>query len=307
MPISGTSSTSPPRRGAALPALVVDATDLAAPYLINLPRISPTEDIRALDDAVQSGRVQETVEVRLRKARALIDSGESPQPILDLVVADDPWEWRATWLQAVWALSQSQYADAAAHFSSVWTDQPGELAPKLGLALAAEGAAEFERAAQMFDLVCTVDDSYISAIFGLARVRSAAGDRAASVAAFERVPTSSAVYIDAQLAAARARVTTSATAQDLVVAAATVDRLLLDADTRAMVHAEILEAALAGVGSSTWTIDPSTELLGVTLDERSLRRALEGKYRDLGRAARSSAERMRLVDRANAVRPVTVF
>ena len=291
----------------ALPALVVDATDLAAPYLVNLPRISPAEDIRALDDAVQSGRVQETVEVRLRKARALIDSGESPQPMLDLVVADDPWEWRATWLQAVWALSQSQYADAAAHFSSVWTDQPGELAPKLGLALAAEGAAEFDRAAQMFDLVCTVDDSYISAIFGLARVRSATGDRAASVAAFERVPTSSAVYIDAQLAAARARVTASATPQDLVVAAATVDRLLLDADTRAMVHAEILEAALAGIGSSTWTIDPSTELLGVPLDERSVRRALEGRYRDLGRAARSSAERMRLVDRANAVRPVTVF
>jgi serine/threonine-protein kinase PknG len=73
------------------------------------------------------------------------------------------------------------------------------------------------------------------------------------------------------------------------------------------VHAEILEAALAGVGSSAWTIDPSTELLGVAVDERSLRRALESKYRDLGRAARSSAERLRLVDRANAVRPVTVF
>jgi serine/threonine-protein kinase PknG len=115
------------------------------------------------------------------------------------------------------------------------------------------------------------------------------------------------VYIDAQLAAARARVNGPTTPQDLVVAAVTVDRLLLDADTRATVHAEILEAALAGIASATWTVDPSVELLGVALDERSVRRALESKYRDLGRAARSPAERLRLVDRANAIRPVTVF
>ena len=291
----------------ALPALVVDATDSAAPYLLNLPRINPTEDIRALDDAVQSGRVQETVEVRLRKARSLIDAGTDPQPILELVAADDPWDWRATWLRAVWALSRSEFATAAQHFSSVWTDQPGELAPKLGLALAAEGAGEFDRAAQLFELVSTVDDGYVSAILGLARVRSALGDRAGSVAAFERVPTSSAVYIDAQLAAARARVSGSTTPHDLVVAAATVDRLLLDADTRAIAHAEILEAALTGIGASTWPDDPNIELLGVALDERSVRRALESRYRDLGSAARSHAERLRLIDRANAVRPVTVF
>ena len=133
------------------------------------------------------------------------------------------------------------------------------------------------------------------------------GDRTGSVAAFERVPTSSAVYIDAQLAAARARVNGSTDPHELVVAAATVDRLLLDADTRAIAQAEILEAALAGIGSTTWSIDPSIELLGVALDERAVRRALESRYRDLGRAARSSAERLRLIDRANAVRPVTVF
>ena len=154
-----------------LPTLIVDATDPAAPYLINLPRINPTEDIRALDDAVASGRVPESVEVRLRKARTLIDAGTDPQPILDLVAADDPWDWRATWLRAVWALSRSDHAAAAEHFSSVWTDQPGELAPKLGLALAAEGAGEYARAAQLFELVATVDDGYVSAILGL-RARS---------------------------------------------------------------------------------------------------------------------------------------
>ena len=291
----------------ALPALVVDPTDLAAPYLINQPRIGPNEDIRALDEAVQAGQVPETVEVRLRKARALIDSGIDPQPVLDLVTADDPWEWRATWLQAVWMLSQAQHATAAELFSSVWTEQPGELAPKLGLALAAEGAAEFARAAQLFELVCTVDDGYVSAAFGLARVRAATGDRAGVINALGLVPTSSAVYIDAQLAAARARVAGPTTPQELIAAAATVDRLLLDADTRAQAHAEILESALAGLRTPTWTIDPAAQLLGVAFDEPSVRRALERKYRDLGRAARSPAERTRLVDLANAVRPVTVF
>jgi serine/threonine-protein kinase PknG len=291
----------------ALPALVVDPTDLAAPYLTNQPRIGPIEDIRALDEAVAAGHAPDTVEVRLRKARSMIDGGTDPQPVLALVEADDPWEWRAPWLRAVWALSRSQFAEAADLFSHVWTDQPGELAPKLGLALAAEGAGENARAAQLYDLVCTVDDGYVSAMFGLARVRAAGGDRAGVVQAYSLVPTSSAVYIDAQLAAARSRVAASSSPDDLVVAASTIDRLLLDTDTRLRAHAEILEAALAGLQSASWTVDPSVRLLDVGFDERSLRRALERTYRDLGRAARTAADRTRLVDLANTVRPVTVF
>jgi serine/threonine-protein kinase PknG len=291
----------------ALPSLVVDPSDPAAPYLVNQPRISPAEDIRALDEAVAAGHVSETVEVRLRKARSMIDAGTDAEPVLALVEADNPWEWRAHWLRAVWAISQGRFTEAADLFSRVWTDQPGELAPKLGLALAAEGAGELARAAQLYELVCTVDDNYVSAMFGLARVRAAGGDQAGAVQAYGLVPTSSAVYIDAQLAAAKSRVASAASPHDLVVAASTVDRLLLDDDTRLHAHAEILDAALTGVRAASWPIDPNARVLEVAFEERSLRRALEQTYRDLGRAARTASERTRYVDLANSVRPVTVF
>jgi serine/threonine-protein kinase PknG len=292
----------------ALPTLVVDGTDPAAPFLVNLPSIGPDDDLRALDEAVQSGRVPDTVEVRLRRARGLIEAQQDPQPVLDLVLGDDPWEWRAGWLSGVAALSRADHAAAADHFSRAWTEQPGELAPKVALALAAEGAAEPERAAQLYELVATVDDDFVSAILGLARCRWTLNDQAGAVSAFEQVPTTSAVYIDAQLAATRARVgQSSAAPAELVAAAATVDRLLLDAETRATLHAEILEAALGGLLAARWPADPRASLLGSPLDERGLRLALERTYRDLGRAAHDPRERVRLVDRANAVRPVTVF
>jgi serine/threonine-protein kinase PknG len=252
--------------------------------------------------------VPDTVEVRLRRARACVEAGEDPQPLLDRVLDDDPWEWRAGWLRGIAALSRAEHAAAAEQFSRVWTDQPGELAPKLALALAAEGAGEHERAAQLYERVTSVDDNYVSATLGLARCRLAMGDRAGAAAAFELVPTTSAIYIDAQLAATRARVAGDhATPQDLDAAAHTVDRLLLDSETRATVHTEILEAALTGLLTDRWPADPDVELLGASLDEPDIRRALERAYRDRGRAATNAADRIRLVDRANAVRPMSLF
>ena len=51
--------------------------------------------------------------------------------------------------------------------------------------------------------------------------------------------------------------------------------------------------------------DPDVLLLGYALSERDLSFALERGYRELARRATSSNERIRLVDRANEIRPRT--
>jgi serine/threonine-protein kinase PknG len=302
----------------ALPTPQLDPTDLATPFVAQLPDLDPQSILRALDAAVAEGRVGDTPELRLRRAVALVRAGDDPEPVLGELSAQDPFDWRPDWVRALRGLATGHGIEAADSFSRVWTELPGELAPKLGLALAAEAVGDLDRAAELFGLVAAVDDTFVSAMFGLARAALARGDATAAVRALELVPTTSAVYIDAQLAAARARVTevTSAAAgtldvgglAGLTVAAATVDRLMLDAQTRAEVQAEILEAALVVVGSGSASPPVATgaapaELFGAPVAEAPLRLELERTYRALARAATTTAERIRLVDQANAVRP----
>ena len=88
-------------------------------------------------------------------------------------------------------------------------------------------------------------------------------------------------------------------------AAAIVERLSLDAAVRAQLTNEVLAAALDQVEAGL-AAPPATRLFGHRLEEGDLRRGLERTYRELARLAPTVEERVRLVDRANRVRPVTL-
>lgn len=295
----------------AVPDPRADPADPATPLLAQLPDVAPDAVLRAIDAAVAEGRVGETVEVRYRRAHALIDAGRDPGPQLDALDASTDGDWRTVWYRALHALASGQGTPAATGFSEVWTELPGEIAPRFALALAAEAVGDIDRAHELYADVASVDDSWVSAMFGMARCATTRDDMVAAVRAFEMVPTTSAVYIDAQLAAARRRVAIAAangSLEELHHAAATIDRLLLDERTRAEAQAEILEAAITGVSAGgNGAGDAGVTLFGASLTERSLRLELERTYRSLARAATSRSERFRLVDRANSVRPRSVF
>lgn len=302
-----------------LPVLLADPADPAAAFVANMPNMAPGEVLRSIGAAIEAGSVAATPEVELRRCRALIESGQDPTAPLDALAAANPWEWRVDWYRGLHDIAANRPVDAANAFSRVWTEVPGELAPKLALALCAERAGDYERASELYDLVATVDDSYVSALFGLARCRRALDDEAGAIAAFERVPAASAVYIDAQIAATRQRLR-GAAARDsaqLATASATIDRLLLDPQTRAELQTELLEAALANRAAAsaaapagaTASSGSSGSNGGDALadSESELRFRLEAAYRELARAATDRDTRIHYVDRANAVRPFTLI
>ncbi|MDH4148397.1 MAG: serine/threonine-protein kinase PknG, partial [Acidimicrobiia bacterium] len=302
----------------ALPVPKINPADLAAPVLVDLPDAEPSQLLGLIDSAVAGGQVGETREVQLARARTLIElsaqadaahAAAASEEILAAVEAEDPWEWRVEWYRALASLLHGHWSDAAERFSRVWTELPGELAPKLGVALAAERAGELLRAAQLYDLVVSVDATYVSAAFGLARCRAASGDRAGAVAALARVPSSSSTYVDAQVSSARALLDGRAaapSATELATAAATVERLTLDARERSKIAVEILGRALGGVTDGSLSPDPAVQLFGHPLAEPQLRVGLEAAYRELARLAPSTEERIALVDRANSLRPRTL-
>jgi serine/threonine-protein kinase PknG len=294
-----------------LPPLKVNPADPAASFVVNISALSdPPQQLQLLGEAISQAQVPDTAEVELAVARALIWMGRLDEAArrLDLVASQDPWDWRVTWYRGVSRLTEGSYVEARKAFQRASLDLPGELGPKLAEGLAAELAGEPGRAAQLYDVVSTTDPSFTSACFGLARVRDALGDRAGVVEAYRRISESSSLYTQAQLALARTLVKERGHSRpgitELVQASATVKRLRLDAHQRSLVAVELLEMGLMLLGSRAVLPDSAIDLLGHPLDWNRLREGLEQAYRSLARFA-VGEEKIRLVDRANQVRPMT--
>jgi len=259
---------------------VVDGADPAAGYLATLSALDPVRQAAELA-AVASGApgtpsgVADSVEVRLALARARIAAGDldGAEAVLAELIAQDRADWRVTWYQGLHGLAAGQPAEARARFDAVYDALPGELAPKLAVALAAEAAmaararngsatpagrgtatADLDTAARLFQGVWTVDHSYVSAALGLARVRFAAGDRAGAVAVLAAVPETSSHYVTAQIAAVRVRISGQDPARlapaDLQEAGWRLERLRLDTQRQQSLAIEILDVALAWVTSN---------------------------------------------------------
>jgi serine/threonine-protein kinase PknG len=138
-------------------------------------------------------------------------------------------------------------------------------------------------------------------------VRLRAGDRASATVALDAIPESSSWYVTAQLSAVQAtlldRTGIEVGEVELRSAAARVERLQLDPAIEQEVRATLLTAAVELL--STPTGAGSAPFLGCPWRQRDLRLALERCLRTSARLTADADERIRLVDRANAVHPRT--
>ncbi|MEV6494306.1 tetratricopeptide repeat protein, partial [Actinoplanes sp. NPDC051633] len=308
-----------------LPAPIVDLNDSAAAFLASVTVTDPQQVLTLLRRAPAH-----TVEVQLRALRAMIDLGAATyadhpgldvfahaKRTLDTLAATTPGDWRVAWYGGLLGLASGDLVKAKARFDEVYSSLPGELAPKLGLALALEMAGEHAAAAGYYDVVSRTDPSYTTASAGLARCRLATGDRSGAVEAYNRVPGTSAAYHSSQVGAVRALVRPHPAATGdvaaLAAAAELIDRLEVEAAQVAALRAELLEQALLALdggrpvpavvlGSSHDSSQSSQP--GAVADERGVRFALEAAYREMARAAHGM-EKIRLVDLANGARPRT--
>jgi serine/threonine-protein kinase PknG len=314
---------------AGIPMPQVDRADPAAGYLATLAGLDSGPRAAALAAAVSGdvtvpAEVAASAETRLALARAELDAGDydgAGGTLADLA-AGDPSDWRIAWTDGLRRLAVGDAGAAGGAFSAVYDELPGELAPKLALAFAAEAAGDSALAGRYFKLVWTVDRSCISAAFGLARACLAAGDRPGATAALAAVPETSSYHAAAQIAAVRILVSSGVTDDDLHQAGGRLSRLSLDEARRQQLTVEILRAALGWASSArpaTAGQAPGSRpqagsghhgagdglILGCEPNERSLRFGLEAGYRALARLTSDRARRITLVDMANAIRPKT--
>jgi serine/threonine-protein kinase PknG len=305
---------------AGLPAPLADGTDPAAGYLATLAGLDPAQQAQALlgavtGDAGVSPEVAGSQETRLALVRALIGIGDlaTAKASLAELPSSASADWRTAWYSGLCELADGKPDRARAAFSAVYDELPGELAPKLALAFAAEAAGDLPAARHYFQLVWTVDRSYVSAGFGAARAYLASGDRVTAIAAVAAVPETSSHHAAAQIAAVRLLVAGGAglSVTDLLQADQRLDRLSLEDNDprRHQLAVEILRAALDWVSTGTAAPRPNgvpravERILGCEPNERALRFGLERGYRALANLV--PERRTELVDMANSVRPRT--
>jgi serine/threonine-protein kinase PknG len=310
-------SSDPDARGQeadGVPKLKVDPEDKAASVILAAGAVPDAERRHAMFRRALK-QYPDSLELKLRIIDELVSLGrfQEAEEAMAEVQAVSPNDWRIAWYRGRALLAQGKMSDSLAAFEGLVGELPGELAPRHALGIAYESSGEIDRAIRYYDAVSRADSSFTSAAMRLARCLEKKGDRAGAVAAYRRVPSASSRYGHAQMAIARVLVAAPKgqpfpSVDDLVAAGEAVQALdgLMDGIAVSLLKADLFSAA-AHCAAGTRGLDAMTRILGVAMAEHDLRVAAEEAYRVAARQAKTDMERYELVDRANEVRPVTLF
>jgi serine/threonine-protein kinase PknG len=315
------------RTNRSLPALRVDPFDRGATtVLASLAIADPERRLQAYTAGLanlaqtnskspgSSRAVQPAAELRLRSADLLIERGDFAEASAQLagVEQDDPYDWRVAWYRGKLLLAQSQFHEALAQFDVVLGEVPGELAPKLAIGLGYELAGEADNASIYYATVAQTDPQLTAAAFGLARAQLLKHDRGATAAALARVSSASIRYAQARLAMARVLLGDEAqppSEAELEQAAEVIEGLtgLAEGISLHEVTADLYRAVAEALERDRSQARSGERLLGVQRTSAGLRAGAERELRLCAQFARDRAARVVYVDRANRVRPRTLW
>jgi len=285
-----------------LPALRADTSDPQYSWLSNVSPENPAERLNELRGAPAT-----SPEVLLACCHAALElrKPELVDEFVNQMLSDDPWEWRAVWVSGLASLQRKDFAAAQASFNAVYGQVPGELAPKLALALACERGSEDAIAESLYRVCASTDANYVApAAFGMARIRAARQDVAGAVAALDLVPSTSRSFPDARQLRAVQLYESDAGLPTLAKAMDSVKGVRMDPRDQAELTAEILRRALAEVDRNGPKYN--VQLGPYRATEESLRDGLEATYRAMASVETEESRRYELVDQANAVRRWTL-
>ncbi|GAA1766286.1 serine/threonine-protein kinase [Nocardioides hankookensis] len=290
---------------AELPALRPDTTDAQHAWLASVGSDDPAQRLKDLEAAPEA-----SAEVLLARAHAALELQDPAHAhaFADELLAQDPWDWRAVWIDGLAAMQEQDWASAQSSFNAVYQQVPGELAPKLALAIACERGGLPDVAEGLYLTCVATDATYVApAAFGLSRVRGARNDTQGAVAALDMVPSTSRGYPESRQL--RAELLLAGSGHDLAVldqAMRSIESVSMDGAARQRYTVRILTQALEVVTDGKAAGGPAPTLGSYTATEDGLRDGLEKAFRSLARDATVVEDRVALVNQANAVRSWTL-
>jgi serine/threonine-protein kinase PknG len=220
----------------------------------------------------------------------------------------DPWDWRVPWYRGRTALAHQNYQLAIDCFNFVYADLPGEVAPKLALAIAMELNGDHAVANRLYQRVCQIDPSHHAAVFGLARCLYAIQKRSDAVQALSLIPSTASLFPKSRIEAVNLMISQDYGApslDDLQTAREALPGIPISELERYQLLEQILYRALEV--QQAGAILPAGQPLPPWLhEEKSTRQELEAVLRSMAKLT-NGEERVALVDRANRIRPHTWF
>ncbi|MCQ9372015.1 serine/threonine protein kinase, partial [Corynebacterium sp. 35RC1] len=142
-----------------------------------------------------------SAEVRLAIAYAAlrIGRGDLVDEQVSALLNEDPWEWRGVWMSGLDALRRGDAGAARAAMNAVYGQVPGELAPKLALAVACERSREPDVAEALYTACARTDAAYLAiSAFGIERIRRGHDDLDGAIRAVDLIPPTSRAFTQAR-------------------------------------------------------------------------------------------------------------
>ncbi|MES2039880.1 MAG: tetratricopeptide repeat protein [Pseudomonadota bacterium] len=290
-----------------LPTLKMAVNDPAANELLRLSSVTdPRKQVAALEQVAKKFG-QKSVEARLRLANAYlaIERYQDATSLLDQLFAEDPYDWRISWYRGKSFLAQGDAQKARIEFGKVYFEMPGEIAPKLAIAFAAETKQDYKEASSYYHRVIKVDPNHTAACFGLARCLAHGKDTAGAGNALAVVPAQHSLFNLARIALAKSLLDSEPVldVSKLEKVAQTIESISVDGGIIHQLTATLLEKSSSMIATGKIREDSNTMLLGRPLHSRALRAGAEEEFRKAARFATTATEKIMWIDMANAVRP----
>jgi serine/threonine-protein kinase PknG len=204
------------------PVLRLDTTDSAFHQLRKASRIHEARRLKAVCESIAvSHSDSREGQLRLADAQAQVQVFSNAESVLKKYKSENPGDWRADWYMGKLLLLRERPHDALECFEMVYSHFPGELAPKLAIAMCAETACDLSEdpaisynslllALRHYATVGRCDHGQVAALFGLARCMLMKNERSGSIEALKKIPSTSTFYTVAQTAVVRILIASAA-------------------------------------------------------------------------------------------------
>jgi serine/threonine-protein kinase PknG len=294
-----------------LPTLKIDVRDPAANELLRMAAVTdPGRKVVALEHVADKFG-QESAEARLRLANAYLGMKRfnDANTLLDQLHVEDQFDWRISWYRGKSLLAQNNGPGARTEFGKVYFEMPGEIAPKLAIAYAAEIAGDYEEAARYYKRVAKLDPNQTTACFGLARCLSKKNDINGAMEALAAVPAQHSLFNQARIALAKILLDDEKVLSQplLEKTAETIESISVEGGVAHHLAGRLLASTVSLITSGRVKEDPNAQLLGRQMHPAALRQGAEEEFRNAARYAASHLEKITWIDMANAIRPRTLL
>jgi serine/threonine-protein kinase PknG len=294
-----------------LPNLKMNASDPAANDLLNLSSITDSEKrVSALTQLCDKYKGS-SVETRLRLADAYISAErfKDADKLLSTLALEDEFDWRVKWYRGKMLLAQGNGALAKNQFDQVYFEMPGETAPKLAIGYCADQCGDIEEAINFYTRVAKIDPSNTTACFGLSRCLMKKKDIKGASDALNLIPPSHSIHGESRITLAKVLMSdeNSLTEEVLQQLTKAISSITAEGGIVHQLTAKALNSAVKMIAAKRLQENKAAKLLGHTISEHNLRLGAEAEYRKAAHYAETTEEKIKLVNLANSVRPVTLF